>query len=142
MPLLVWDQSLAVGMPLFDVQHQNLCARLSTLYEAVTQGRSHHIQKRLLTELIRDTVAHFRDEEQLMRAANFAGFAAHVQEHRDLEHKVLDLQLRLQRTEESIGDTTLHFLRDWLVRHVRESDAQLASLEAPAPSSPGGNAQP
>ncbi|MBK9118461.1 MAG: hemerythrin family protein [Phycisphaerales bacterium] len=132
--MFAWDETLSIGILRFDREHQALFAQLSKLHDAITQGCSLHVQERILRELVRHAVQHFRNEEHFMRSAQYPGYEAHAIEHRNLEHKILDLELRMQRNAGSIESETLAFLRNWVVQHIQECDSKLATC-VPTPTS-------
>ncbi len=122
MPIVVWNDTLSVGVKKCDEQHQHLIGILNQLYDAMSQGRGKQALAATLNELIAYTRTHFADEEKMMAAVQYAGFAEHAAEHRDLTNQVLDFQKRFETGEVSLTVEMLNFLRDWVTNHIQKTD--------------------
>jgi len=119
---LIWNVAHEVGVREIDEQHATLAALLNELSAALRNGQEHVATFR---EIVRYTAFHFATEERLMRSCGYAEEAAHQDMHRRL---LDDLRcLRLEECEGASVSLTLHYLQEWLLRHVDGADRDLAA---------------
>jgi hemerythrin len=81
---------------------------------------------RTLDRLIQYTTVHFAHEERLMRLYDYPDAPAHKAEHEALVKQVLKFQEDFQAGRATITVQLLHFLKDWLVKHIQCSDLKMA----------------
>lgn len=127
MPLVTWDKSYSVSVQKFDEQHQKLFDLLNKLYEAMQKGHGQAIVEDTVRELSTYTQTHFRAEEEVLRKTNYPGLAAHQAEHQKFIAQVSQFveQLRAGKVTSSI--TVLTFLKDWLAKHIQQTDRSYAA---------------
>ncbi|NLO90585.1 MAG: hemerythrin family protein [Elusimicrobia bacterium] len=131
MPLIVWDQSLSVGVEVFDGHHKKLVDLINTLNDAMGQGKGRDVVGATLDELVRYTQYHFSEEEKLMAAKAYPSLAAHKAEHKALTQKALDLAAQHKAGHIAITVPVLHFLRDWLTNHIKGTDKKYGPYLSP-----------
>ena len=122
MPLVTWDETYSVRVKKLDEQHQKLFALLNALHEAMRQGSGQAAVRETLHELATYTVTHFRAEEELMRKANYLGFAAHQAEHQRFVAKVQQLTEDLAAGRNVSSMQVVGFIKDWLAGHILKTD--------------------
>lgn len=122
MQIVAWDQSLQFGIASIDAQHRRLVDLTNSMHAAVIAGTAQQLLGEALNELIAYTQEHFAYEETLFACHGFDG-AAHVKQHQELTTQVLDLKRRFDTGEQALSVHLVYFLRDWLVTHIRGSDA-------------------
>jgi len=130
-PLLSWSAALATGMEEIDEQHRQLIAIGNRLNEAIRSSSGRASVGSVLEQLIAYTVQHFQFEERLMAASGYPGAAEHARQHRQLEQDVLAHQARFA-SGEALSVELMHFIRDWLVKHIMGTDKALARALADA----------
>src|SRR3990167_787335 len=123
---LTWTDDLAVGNTFIDHDHQKLIDMVNRLHLLMNEGKGKDVLGKVLHNLIAYTQEHFQREEDLMRTMGYAGAAAHKEEHDKLLQQVLELQEKFNSGQAALSIQVLHFLRDWLVHHIGESDKKLA----------------
>lgn len=121
MALLEWDESIALHLPDIDAQHQRLIGWINDLDDAVRRGDGANAVREVLWELIGYATEHFATEERLMVAYDFPGFTSHRQEHDHFVMRLQEIQSRFHDGE-TLSTTTLQFLMDWLVNHIKGTD--------------------
>jgi hemerythrin len=130
MARIEWDESLSIGIPLIDNQHKTWIEHIAALAKAI-EGRVGLGQVvQTLDFLIDYTAFHFRTEEEQMASAGYPGLEEHRQRHQALTATVKTL---LRDYEEdgathALVDDVAGFLRNWLVKHIREVDTQFAAF--------------
>jgi hemerythrin len=121
-----WKDIYSTGIHSVDAQHRNLFAVAEDLYAAMTNGQGRAAVGRTLDRMVQYTASHFAHEERLMRLHNFPDFEAHKAEHDKLTAQVLQFQADFRAGKATITVQLLHFLRDWLQKHIQGSDQQYA----------------
>jgi hemerythrin-like metal-binding protein len=125
MSLLTWSHQLSVGYEEIDSQHKVLVEIINSLHDHMVSGDANENIGKVLDRMIEYTVFHFRTEEQLMAGSGYSGAQAHVEEHRKLVEKAVDLQARFKAGTTTLTIEVMAFLRDWLQHHIKESDKAL-----------------
>jgi hemerythrin-like metal-binding protein len=121
-----WKPQYSVQIPSIDGQHQNLFRVAGELYAAMSAGQGKAATSRILDRLVQYTSVHFAHEERLMRLHDYPALAAHQAEHEALTKRVLAFQADLQAGRATITVQLLHFLKDWLEKHIAGSDQKYA----------------
>ncbi|HYD95939.1 MAG TPA: bacteriohemerythrin [Noviherbaspirillum sp.] len=127
MTYLTWSDSLAVGNNFIDNDHKKLIEMVNRLHALMHEGKGKEVLDKVLHNLVTYTQDHFRREEDLMRSLGFADYQRHKDEHDKLLKQVLDLQQKFDSGAATLSIQVLHFLRDWLIHHIGESDQKLAA---------------
>lgn len=122
MAFVDWSPNLSVGIDFIDADHQQSITLLAELQDLVAsdQPRTAAIEK--LDELIEFSEQHFRLEERLMKENNYREFAQHQAIHKKLLQQTAELRERLASGATDIGPEVMDFLKEWLMRHILESD--------------------
>ena len=122
MSFVNWSPNLSVGIEFIDADHQQSITLLSEFQELMVSGRTRAAAIEKLDELIEFCEQHFRLEERLMKENNYREFAQHQALHKDLLRQISDLRERLVSGATDIGPEVMEFLKEWLMRHILESD--------------------
>jgi len=122
MAVFEWDERYNTGISSIDQQHQELFKAMGRLSDAFKRGHGHQQVAQVLEFLARYTKEHFDAEEAYMKRIAFPELQAHLQEHRILSQKVLDLQNRYLFDDPSVGMTTSQLLYEWLRNHILQKD--------------------
>lgn len=121
--LLQWSDSLSVGIPEIDNEHQAFIATVNDLNSALlaraTQDEINHIMVRMLD----DAEQHFKHEQYLFKRYNYPDVDEHARLHVELKKQLRDIAGRFSHT---------NFDREWislglmikqlLVTHLLEED--------------------
>ncbi|KOR31284.1 hemerythrin [Achromatium sp. WMS2] len=122
--LVTWTQDISVGIQEIDEQHKVLINLLNSINEAVEQRRSLEVAKEILGKLIDYSRIHFSVEESLMRVLNYPGYDEHKELHQDLMDNIIALSQKLDEGKLAVGVELQYFLKNWLVKHIMETDKQ------------------
>ncbi len=122
--LLTWNDSYSVGVQTIAQQHAGLFAIVNVLHAAMMQGQTQNVAGPLLDKLIKYTVQHFAYEERLMEAAKYPGLAVHRAHHATLTRQVQEFMTRFKRGDSGLTIELLHFLSDWLTKHIQREDKE------------------
>ena len=119
-----WKPSYSVQISSIDGQHQNLFRLAAQLHAAMSSGQSNAILAELFDDLVQYTTVHFQQEERLMQGVNYPNFAAHKAEHEALLRRVNELKHQFAGGRVAMSTDVLHFLKNWLERHIMGTDQQ------------------
>jgi len=128
---IVWDDALSVAVYEIDEDHRKLVKILNTLNHSVTEGESPKFQAAILDELIKCTVLHFRNEEQLMLMYDYEEIEEHKTEHQKLFklfNRTMKLQQEILQADIPVTDEDVEFLEHWLTEHILTADMRLGSF--------------
>jgi len=78
---IIWDESYSVGIGSLDQHHQHLARLINQLAERDNDDLKSEKMVDILTALMNYAEYHFRQEEDLMAAADYFELEAHRQEH-------------------------------------------------------------
>lgn len=121
-----WNNQYSVGIGSIDAQHQALFRLAAELHAAMVSGQGKQASAKILDRLIQYTATHFAHEERLMRQADYPAQAEHKAEHDALTGKVLQFRDDFQGGRATITVQLLQFLKNWLAKHIQESDIKYA----------------
>jgi len=68
---------------------------------------------------------HFAREEEMLKAANYADFNAHIQEHRDFSEWFFNAKSAVEINPETalhLSYTVTEYLQKWLKEHIFHTD--------------------
>lgn len=120
-----WSNDYALDLPEIDEQHQYLFGLIDGVWQAVVTKADRDATLGVISELERYTVTHFAAEEAFMREQQYSRH----QEHRT-EHEKFVARIALEKAGvlagRSLSLELMHFLRDWLVQHIRFTDRDYA----------------
>lgn len=121
---LVWKDSFCCGNPLIDSQHQSLFNDSNELFKAVLSGHPATEVSLIIDRLLKDTVQHFHDEQQLLERIKFPGIHQHTAEHDKLITKGLELSQQFNDATLSVGDVFQFLVHDVVMVHMLGADRE------------------
>lgn len=117
-----WQPSYASGNTQVDNEHQGLFEVLHSVADAIEEGKSAPTIYVLLNYLVRECVAHFANEEALMRASGYPEADRHAEIHRRIAGRIT--QLLAENAGRGVDElevvATLFY--DAVVLHMLEED--------------------
>lgn len=127
-----WTPALAVGVELLDEQHKELFRRINRLIEACNQGKGKEAVAETIEFLGEYIHVHFRDEEGMMRKANYPDYERHKAAHAAFAENFKELKEHLDK--EGPGLTlvikTNRIVVDWLTNHISRVDKEFGKFLA------------
>ena len=112
----------SVGIAAMDNQHKRLFEMVHRLYEAMRAGKGDQVIHGILKELANYTLTHFAAEEELMRKAGYPGLNAHIDLHKVLVDKVIQMTEGVKTGKKIAAVSLATFLKDWLIGHIQKED--------------------
>lgn len=120
--LIDWDDSYSVKYEEIDTQHKELIKLINKFFDAFKHGKAEKEIKQILKDLISYTNYHFKTEERYFTEHNYSETDSHVVEHRKLVDQIVDFQKQLESGKVTLSYEILTFLRDWIVKHILDTD--------------------
>ncbi|WP_320172836.1 bacteriohemerythrin [Maridesulfovibrio sp.] len=127
--LVTWsDSAFSVGVRAIDVQHKKLVGMINGLHKAMRDRASDTVMKRLVEELKNYTVDHFSTEEKIFDRYGYSQTPAHKALHEKFVNQVLEFEAALLSGKAKVTMDVMHFLKDWLVKHIQGEDRKYTSF--------------
>jgi hemerythrin len=123
-----WDDRLSVGVKSIDDQHKELVKMVNQLAEAMAAGKGQDAMGQVFNGLVKYTVSHFAHEEKLMSDHAYPQAVDHKKQHSDLKAQAIGLQNKAKEGGTVVTMETLHFLKDWLLHHIKGTDKAFGSF--------------
>jgi hemerythrin len=119
-----WDDSIATGDAVIDLQHKQFFAVLYDFAEALEQGKGADELRKLLVFLKYYGEWHFGKEEASVACCNcpLAGQNIDAHKHYMVTIDALLTQIRESGTSEELAMSSYEKLTDWLVNHIMKID--------------------
>ena len=124
--LVTWSNDLSLGIDEVDDQHLYLVERINLLWKALLQHREREVVLEIIEDLYSYTQTHFIAEEVLMRSFDYPNLAAHQQSHRKFVEHIREAADAYNEGK-PISMDLLHFLNDWLQKHIKVTDRDYAN---------------
>jgi len=127
--IIQWSDKLSLGIPEIDGQHKGLIDVINELWHAIVSRKDANYLLGILNKLEQYTFAHFTAEEAVMRVENYPRLRDHYDEHQKFIGHLKGTRAKIENGEE-IALELLHFLTDWLVKHIQVSDKDYSNFIA------------
>jgi hemerythrin-like metal-binding protein len=125
-----WDEKLATGLEIVDLQHRRLIRIINDLYADIGAARGEAALYKVFGELRRYADYHFGTEERLLKQHRLAPerVAGHLAEHEAYRRRVADLRLRHDEGERLVPVQVLAFVAEWWLNHIVVCDREFVTL--------------
>ncbi len=119
-----WDDSIATGDKIIDLQHKQFFVVLFDFAEALEQGRGAEELRKLLIFLKYYGEWHFGKEEETVACCNCPLADQNIDAHKQYMVTINALlqQIRETGTSEELATASYDKLTDWLVNHIMKID--------------------
>lgn len=118
-----WSDSLSVGIPEIDQEHQQFVRRVNELNKAIIECRDKPTVERLLDLMLMEATHHFWHEQQLLAKWKYPQRAEHAAKHAQLTAQFDHIMKEFERADVSFTWALkgLH-LKQLLVDHLLQED--------------------
>jgi hemerythrin len=122
-----WDESLRLGVPATDSQHEEIFAYFDKLTDALQTGDARKEVAELLAFLADYADTHFEDEEGLMVSVKYPGLNAQLMQHAQFKENIKTLAGLLSAGVplQEIAIKADAILIRYFILHVRKLDRDL-----------------
>ncbi|MBZ0265251.1 bacteriohemerythrin [bacterium] len=117
-----WDETMSVGVRVFDAQHKYLVAQIRQLSHALREGSGEKVIENILSHLAAYTSFHFKTEESYMLNSKYPEHLQHQEEHNKFKYDLAVLIQRHQDGDRVVNTDTYNFLRDWILYHIKDKE--------------------
>ena len=122
MAVIKWRDSYNTGIEAIDLEHRKLVELIEAMYTNVRDKEPKEAVEKVINEIVNYTQNHFSNEEMLMQNEQYPSLDNHKKEHQNLIHEVAAFKERLLNSYPDGRKEFYHFLRDWLINHILDSD--------------------
>ena len=130
MALMEWNDSYLIGVQEVDRQHRHLVEILNRVHAGMQAGNPPREMMRVMQDLVNYTRYHFDTEERAMSNAGYPELAGHQQKHRGMVAKVEAFSEEMLSGKATVTMRLMIFLKDWLSRHILETDRRFGEYMA------------
>ena len=125
-----WDDSLSVNVDLIDEQHKMLIQKLADLSDALRRGLEYNKIMQTLEFMIDYTDFHFSAEEKVMEENDYPGLEEQKKQHEVFRTTLNNIveDYKEEGTTTAIAREINVFLLNWLIKHIKGSDAKLGNF--------------
>lgn len=128
MTFISWSEAYTLQVGTIDDEHKRIIEIVNALEHDRREGADIAALGRTLARLHEVIQEHFENEEAIMKEHDYPYWAAHKEQHRQLNRDIYAARKLYSADAESIDfDIFLAFLRAWLHQHIVRSDAIFAS---------------
>lgn len=131
MPLTCWDSPYyKTNIEKIDTQHSEIFNKLSTIYDLMSSQANADDVIRIINEVRKDLLEHFKDEESFMEGYKHPNFKALKAEHLDLigvYSKFVDMYYLNENSQK----TVFYFYNKFymrLVKHITKHDKKVCEF--------------
>lgn len=122
MAQIAFNSKFETGNAKVDAQHKKLFDLVGVFFTQVGTGNSKNRAIETLKEICEYAKSHFRDEEALMREANYPQIAQHIALHNELNAQAANLLQQYNAGTLVLSADLARFLNDWLINHILQHD--------------------
>jgi hemerythrin-like metal-binding protein len=122
MAKIEWNDTLSVGILMFDTEHKKLVSIINKLDDAMKQGQGNALIAQVLKELITYTKTHFIHEERVMQQHKYPGLDAQVKEHKGFVDKIVSMEQDLASGKALMSLSVSNFVSAWIKNHIMKTD--------------------
>lgn len=123
MSLILWSETMKVGVASVDHEHEHLINVINKLGEEIELGTSPDMLDTLLGEIYAQIESHFAIEERVMRERAYPGFSAHKADHETLLDTIRNIMDDVAHsTSSEITGALGHKMSLWFSEHFRTRD--------------------
>jgi hemerythrin-like metal-binding protein len=122
MAKIEWNDTLSVGVLMFDTEHKKLVSIINKLDDAMRQGQGNALIGQVLKELINYTKTHFTHEERVMQQHKYPGLDVQVKEHKGFVDKIVSMEQDLASGKALMSLSVSNFVSAWIKNHIMKTD--------------------
>ncbi len=128
MALVTWNDNLSVNVEEFDRQHKKLIALINELNDAMSVGKGKDVLVKIVNDLVKYTVTHFKAEEKYFAQFRYPDTFNHRIEHLAFIRKVANFKNEIESGKLPLTVEVLSFLSDWLKKHIMGTDKKYSQF--------------
>lgn len=126
MSLIIWSDSLNVGVKILDEQHEKLFDYVNTFYSKLYSNNNRENLNQILTDLYNFTYFHFQTEEKLLKKISYPDIENHKNDHDAFLSNLVAYQNLLKINSLNLSMEIINYLKNSIIHHILISDKPLA----------------
>ena len=123
-----WREEYAVGVGLFDSQHEHLIKLTNELIGDIQAGGNSNRIAALMEDLVQHTEAHFEYEERFMLHYGYPDYEEHHRSHREFLKEIADTAASIKEHGYHATEEHAHLIAEWFVSHIQMEDMAYKSF--------------
>jgi hemerythrin-like metal-binding protein len=125
MKFFTWKEQFKVQIPEMDQQHQRFFQLMNQIHVYNNkQERDSGFLDGLFQELVSYIHIHFDEEEKLLEMTGYEGLAHQKKQHQFFRDQIALFHKQHLENNAAVPQSTLNFMRDWILNHILETDQQ------------------
>lgn len=127
-----WNSSLKIGVPLIDIQHEQLFDQMDKLVDAIKKKQDPRQLSNILKFLKMYVNNHFGYEEQCMHINRCPAAGQNTNAHQYFVMRLAEIEQQIQSAKnlDLLADKITDELINWFINHIRNIDHQLGTCIA------------
>ncbi len=123
-----WSDVFSVNVKLIDEQHKQLFRMINDLHGAWKENKPREVIGNIFGGLLDYTDRHFKQEQELFNKYGYPETPAHMEAHRSLVGKVVDIKNKFDKGELTVDAEVMNFLKNWLNNHILRVDKKYSAF--------------
>lgn len=120
----IWRPEYSSNNPKIDKEHKELFKRISLLSEKLIFRKDKYKLIKELESFIQDSIAHFRDEEDILADKEYPDLESHKKEHKKLIDRAFKLVELYRNDDVNVTEILSFFYFDLIAKHIFEVDTK------------------
>ena len=122
MKQIKFTDEMHIGIETLDTQHKQLIHLINQLATELGEGSASKQLSCHVSDMMNYTLNHLVDEERLLQMHGYPNFENHRAEHKAFREKTIELYVISKTDIEKTATLMHHYLCDWIVDHILNSD--------------------
>jgi len=130
-----WSSDYLLNIHKIDRQHKALFSTVGKLYKLLLGHKDLQQIDSIFSELVRQTLVHFKTEEELLQTHGYPDYSHHKELHDILVQQLKDIQSSQQAMKSSDYSQpwierleVADYLSGWLINHIVDEDKKYAAF--------------
>ncbi len=135
MPLITWDENMAVHIEEIDNQHKEFVKILNTLFDAMKVAKGSEVLEDVINKVIDYAKHHFAVEERYFDQFGYSDSDLHKKEHQNFFEQIDEFKRALDeghhlryKNDTPLSVDVWKLLKHWLLNHIMDFDKKYAPL--------------
>ena len=120
--MIEWSNEYSVGVSVIDEEHKGFIGIINKVIAAKQRNYSQEEVEEVLSELVKFSKEHFKNEEAYMSKFEYPDYLLHYNEHLNFSLHMIIYNNQVINGEYNIMDELYNYLQEWFVHHIQKTD--------------------